>query len=52
MKLKKRFEFKPKKVGLKHKKVREDLEKKAQKIPHGARFGHRFFPYNKSGDNS
>ena len=49
MKLKKRFEFKPKKVGLRHKKVREDQEKQARKIPHGARFGKRFFPYNKDG---
>lgn len=49
MKLKKRLEFKPKKVNSKHSKVRDDHyeEKKAEKNPKGARFGNRWFPYNK-----
>lgn len=46
MRLKKRLEFKPKKVNLKHMKVRDDLKKEAEKKPHGDRFGHRWFPYN------
>lgn len=48
MKLKKRLEFKPKKISARHKKVRTDLKHEAEKHPHGARFGHRWFPYNKS----
>lgn len=48
MKLKKRLEFKPKKVNSKHKKVHtDDFLHKSEKNPHGARFGHRWFPYNK-----
>lgn len=48
MKLKKRLEFKPKKVRSdgKHKKVHTDWVRKAEKIPHGGRFGHRWFPYD------
>ena len=49
MKLRKRLEFKPKKVGHKHDKVREDIKDKAEKQPRGARFGKRWFPYNKPG---
>lgn len=50
MNLKKRMGFKPKKVNSKHSKVRDDEKKLAEKKPHGARFGNRWFPYNKNGD--
>lgn len=46
MKLKKKREFKPKNVNTKHKKVRDDEKKQAEKLAHGGRFGHRWFPYD------
>ncbi len=51
MKLKKK-PFHPKKVTIREKHIERDekqLEHMAEKHPRGHRFGHRFFPYNKSG---